>query len=243
MADPSIREPPLVLVPVAVLEGQTIPEPLVEFLAPSDVVVLGYHVIPEQTPAEQASLQFEDRAQDAVEDIARVFREGEHDVETRVAFTHDRDRTVERVASDVGATAVALPNPTGEIRDVLVPLRGFVDVDRLADLVATLLAATDGRVTVWGLAAGGSDFDTRRAVDDAVATLTERGLPADRITGETSVVESPVRAIVERSGEFDAVVMGEGGESLFAALFGDEAERVAEGSVAPVLVVRKRLGE
>ncbi|MFB6122552.1 MAG: universal stress protein [Haloferacaceae archaeon] len=240
MADLSIREPPLVLVPVAILEGQTIPEPLVEFLAPSDVVVLGYHVLPEQTPAEQASIQFEARAREAVEDIARVFHEAGRDVETRVAFTHDRDQTVERVAADVGATAVALPNPTGDVRDVLVPLRGFVDVDRLADLVATLLADTDGHVTVWGLAAGEGDFDAQRAVDDAVTTLRERGLPTEQVRAETSVVESPVRSIVERTGEFDAVVMGEGGDSLLAALFGEEAERVAEASVAPVLVVRKR---
>ena len=53
----SIREPPKVLVPVEVLEGRTVPESLVRFLAPSEVVVLGYHVVPEQTPAGQARLQ------------------------------------------------------------------------------------------------------------------------------------------------------------------------------------------
>jgi nucleotide-binding universal stress UspA family protein len=44
--------------------------------------------------------------------------------------------------------------------------------------------------------------------------------------------------IVTRSAEFDAIVMGEGGTTLFTQIFGDEAERVAEGAVAPVLVVR-----
>jgi nucleotide-binding universal stress UspA family protein len=240
MTELSIREPPLILVPVEVLEGQTVPEKLATFLAPSDVVVLGYHVLPDQTPAEQASLQFEDRAQEAVEDIAAVFHEAGRDVQTRVAFTHDRDQTVERVAAEVGATAIALPNPTGDIEEVLVPLRGFVDVNRLADLVSTLLADTDGRVTVWGLAANESDFDASNAVQDALETLRSRGLPDEQVAAETDVVESPVRKIVERSADFDAIVMGEGGDSLLAALFGEEATRVAEGAVAPVLVVQSR---
>ena len=94
--DLTIREPPKILVPIQVLEGQTLPETLVEFLAPASVVVLGYHVLPEQTPTEQASMQFEERAQTAVDDIAYAFHEAGREVETGVAFTHDRDQTVAR---------------------------------------------------------------------------------------------------------------------------------------------------
>ncbi len=235
-----IREPPRVLVPVEVLEGESISEPLAAFLAPANVVVLGYHVLPEQTPTEQASMQFEDRAQEAVEDLAATFRAAGRDVETRVAFTHDRNQTVERVAEEVGATAVLLPNPVGDIHDVVVPIRGTVDADRLADLVGTLLAGGEGTVTLWGIEQRGVDFDADDAVEYVRETLADRGLPADQITTEVTESESPIRSIVDRSGEFDVIVMGAGGESLFAALFGDETERVAEGAVAPVLVVRDR---
>jgi len=37
------------------------------------------------------------------------------------------------------------------------------------------------------------------------------------------------------------IVMGQGEGTLWSALFGDEAERVAAGAVAPVLIVRKRV--
>jgi nucleotide-binding universal stress UspA family protein len=232
----AIREPPKVLVPVRVLEGQSLPETLAEFLAPSDVVVLGYHVLPEQTPAEQASLQFEERARTAVADIADVFEEVGGTVETRVAFTHDRDQTVERVAAEVGATAVLLPNPTGEVEELLVALRGAIDTDRLADLVATLVAAGGERVTVWGLTTDA--FDAESAVADTRSRLVDRGLSDAQLVTETTVTETPVYDIVDRSAEFDAIVMGEGGTTLFTQLFGDDAERVAEGAVAPVLVVR-----
>lgn len=240
---PSIREPPLILVPVEVLEGQTVPESLVAFLAPSDVVVLGYHVLPEQTPAEQASMQFEERAQEAVDDIAHNFREAGRNVETRVAFTHDSDKTLDRVATEMGATAVLLPNPTGEVEKVLVPLRGAVDVDRLADLVATLLIDSDIGVTLWALTSSEDDLEASALLDRAQATLEDRGLSMEQVDVESDEVDSPIRAIVERSGEFDVIIMGEGRQTLLTTVLGDTSERIAEGAVAPVLVVRRRSEE
>ena len=236
----AIREPPVVLVPVRVLEGDTVPDVLVSFLAPARVVVLGYHVLPEQTPTEQASMQFEARAQAAVDDIAASFVDAGGDPETRVVFTHNREQTVERVAAEAGVTATLLPNPAGGVSEILVPLRGTIDDDRLADLVATLADETHERVTLWGLAAAGSGFDADAAVADAADRLRKRGVTPAQITAETATTDTPIRDIVERSADADVVVMGESDEAILDALFGDDAERVAEGAVAPVLVVRNR---
>ena len=133
----------MVLVPIEVLEGQTIPDTLVEFLAPADVIVLGYHVFPEQTPTEQASLQFEDRAREAVDDIAQTFVDAGGDPETRVVFTHDREQTIDRVAAAVGAPAILLPNPVGEISEVLVPILGALDGGEAAEELAEELVGRD----------------------------------------------------------------------------------------------------
>ena len=236
----AIREPPVVLVPVRVLEGDTVPDVLVSFLAPARVVVLGYHVLPEQTPTEQASMQFEARAQAAVDDIAASFVDAGGDPETRVVFTHNREQTIERVAAEAGVTATLLPNPAGGVSEILVPLRGTIDDDRLADLVATLADETHERVTLWGLAAAGSGFDADAAVADAADRLRKRGVTPAQITAETATTDTPIRDIVERSADADVVVMGESDEAILDALFGDDAERVAEGAVAPVLVVRNR---
>jgi nucleotide-binding universal stress UspA family protein len=236
----SIREPPRVLVPVEVLAGQTVPRSLVEFLAPAEVVVLGYHVLPEQTPTEQASMQFEDRAQAAVDDVARAFVEAGREVEKRVVFTHDREKSLDRIAAEVEATAVLLPNPVGEITDVLVPLRGAVEVDRLADLVATLMSGRDIEVTLWALTRDSDMGAANRLLDDAAARLSDRGVHPEHLRTEATETEAPTRAIVDRSDEFDAIVMGEGERSLLTTVLGDTTERIAEGSVAPVLVVRGR---
>jgi nucleotide-binding universal stress UspA family protein len=236
--DLEIREPPRILVPVAVLKGQQVAEPLVEFLAAADVVLLGYHVIPEQTPAEQASMQYEERAKDAVEGIAHVFEAAGREVETRVVFTHDRDQTIDRVASEVSATAVLLPNPAGEIQNVLVPMRGAVDVDRMADLVATLLAGRTGSVTLLGLSQEDGGFAADQAVEHVRQTLLDRGFDPEHVLTDTTVSDMAVRTIAERAADYDVIVMGEGGPSLLTTLFGDTAERVAEESLGPVLVVR-----
>jgi nucleotide-binding universal stress UspA family protein len=233
--DLAIREPPRVLVPVEVLEGQTIPQTLVEFLAPARLILLGYHVIPEQTPTEQASMQFEERARAAVDDIAAAFGDAHTEVDTRVAFTHDEDQTIDRVADEVDATAVLLPNPTGEIDDVLVPLRGVVDVDRLVDLVATLVDGSDAQVTLWDLTPG----EETGLLEQSERLLGDRGLTGGRVRTEASEVEFPTRAIVDRTEEFDIVVMGEGERTLLTTVLGDTSERIAEGAVAPVLVVRR----
>jgi nucleotide-binding universal stress UspA family protein len=185
-------------------------------------------------------MQFEERARAAVDDIAAAFVDAGGDPETRVVFTHDREQTLERVAAEVGATATLLPNPTAAVEEVLVPIRGAIDDDRLADLVATLANEAHQRVTLWGLAAEGSTFDADAAVADAADRLRERGVSAGRIATETTTTDAPIRDIVERSADADVVVMGEGDESLLDLLFGDDAERVAEGAVAPVVVVRGR---
>jgi nucleotide-binding universal stress UspA family protein len=57
---------------------------------------------------------------------------------------------------------------------------------------------------------------------------------------EVSTEEAPIRAIVERSAAFDAIVMGAGEPSLVAVLLGEDEQRVAEAAVSPVLVVRKK---
>ena len=87
-----------VLVPVAVLEGESVSPGLISLLGTVDVTVLGYHVLPEQTPPDQARLQFEERATSALEDISQEFRAAGGATDHRLVFTRDREQTMQRVA-------------------------------------------------------------------------------------------------------------------------------------------------
>ena len=248
-----------VLVPVAVLEGGSVSPGLISLLGAVDVTVLGYHVLPEQTPPDQARLQFEERATSALEDISQEFRAAGGGADHRLVFTHDREQTIERVTDEVDADAFAVPGTTGDVDRILVSLSGDVDADRILSFVEALVGDRDIGVTLF-LAAGagtvgdgaadaaasggpapgdggdaGDGADARLAA--AADRLREAGLDVDTATAAQS---SPFDALIDAVPGHDAVVMGERAPSFRSFVFGDESERVAAASVGPVLVVRDR---
>lgn len=229
-----------VLVPVEVLEGETVPDAVVELLSPLPVVVLGYHVLPEQTAPGQARLQFEEQAQAKLDDLAAAFRERGSDAGTRLVFTHDEEQTLDRVADETGSDAILIPNPAPRAERVLVPLSGEVDADRITAFVAAMVGDRGIEVTLShvagtdeGIAAG------RSIVEDARERLLDRGVPSDAVDQNVTVSETPVQAIAEAAADHDAVVMGESEPSLRTFIFGDVSEQVAAHSLGPVVVVRR----
>ncbi len=249
-----------VLVPVAVLEGESVSPGLISLLGAVDVTVLGYHVLPEQTPPDQARLQFEERATAALESINDDFRGAGGAADHRLVFTHDREQTIERVTDEVDADAFAVPGATGEVERVLVSLSGDVDVDRVLSFVEALVGGRAIGVTLF-LAAedqapadaadagasegtGPAEGDASDAADVAAARLEaaadrlrEAGIDADTALAAAG---SPFDALIDAVPGHDAVVMGERAPSFRSFVFGDESERVAAASVGPVLVVRDR---
>ncbi|WP_336133363.1 universal stress protein [Natronomonas amylolytica] len=221
-----------VLVPVEILEGGSVSYGLMNLLGTMDVTVLGYHVLPEQTPTDQAREQFEERAVSGLEDLAEEFREAGGDAESRLVFTHDREQTVDRVANDVDARAYAITGATGDVGRLLVPIAGDVAVNRILDFVIELVGDRDITVTLF-LASEADGADA--LLEEAAGTLED----AD-ITTETELVVSarPFDALIDAVPGHDAIVIGEEAPSLSTFLRGDEAERIASASVGPVLVVR-----
>lgn len=229
-----------VLVPVEVLEGETVPESVIDLLSTLPVVVLGYHELPEQTPPGQARLQFEDQAQSKLDDLAAAFREAGGDAETRLVFTHDEEQTLDRVADETNCDAILIPNPAPEVRRLLVPVGGDVDLDRTAGFVATMIGDRDVEVTLFNVA---EDDETaalgRTLLKDATALLEERGIDPEAISSTVTVSGAPGEAIAAAATDHDAVVMGETEPSLRSFLFGELSEQVAAQSLGPVIVVRQ----
>jgi nucleotide-binding universal stress UspA family protein len=229
-----------VLVPVQVLEGQTVSESIAELLSTVPVVVLGYHVLPEQTPPGQARMQFEQQAQTKLDDLAAEFREAGGAADTRLVFTHDQEQTFDRIAAETDCQTVLIPNPAPDVRRLLVPLRGEVDVDRVASFVTALIGDRQIDVTCYHVAASETETNAGQALVDRAATvLRDEGIPDDAIATEVVVSDTPVRAIATAAAEYDAIVMGESEPSLRTFLFGEAAEQVATQSLGPVLVVRR----
>jgi nucleotide-binding universal stress UspA family protein len=221
-----------VVVPVAVLKGETVPLGLINLLGTMDVTVLGYHVLPEQTPPDQARLQYEDRANEALTDITEEFREAGGEADYRLVFTQDKNQTVRRVADENDARAFVITGATGDVDRLLVSLSGAVATDRILSFVIDLVGDRAIDVTLFRV---GGDVDGT-SLEAAQARLAEAGIEARTVVAEDT---SPLEALLEAVPDHDAIVMGEQAPSLGSFLFGEVTERVAAESVGPVLVVRR----
>ncbi|ELY80963.1 universal stress protein [Natrinema gari] len=223
-----------VLVPLAILEGESVSTGLPTLLATMDVTVLGYHVLPEQTPPDQARLQYEDRATAALTDLAEAFEAAGGSADHRLVFTHDRERTVDRVADEVAADAYAVTGATGSVDRLLVALTGNIAGDRITAFVAELVGDREIGVTLF--LATDDEPGGRESIAAAADSLAERGIDVETTL---AVDEPPLEALVEAAPSHDAIVMGERSPSLRSFLLGEEADRVAAEAVGPVIVVRE----
>ncbi len=220
-----------VLVPVEVLEGKSVSPGLMNLLGTVDVTVLGYHVLPEQTPPDQARLQFEDRATDALADLSEEFETAGGRADHRLVFTHDREQTIDRIANEIDARAFAISGMTGDVDRLLVSISGDVATERILAFVEALVGGREIGVT---LLLAGTKPDERR-LEDAADRLRNAGID---VRTELVAGKSPFRGLMDTVPDHDAVVMGENAPSIRSLVFGDDPERVASASVGPVLVVR-----
>ncbi|MUV48239.1 MULTISPECIES: universal stress protein [Haloarcula] len=231
---------PSILVPLRVLEGESVPEGVPELLAHAHVVLLGYHVIPEQTAPGQARMQFEDRALERLDDYEAMFEGAGATVERRLVFTHDGQKTIDRMIAEHDCMAVLVPNATGPVEDVLVPVRGAIGVDRLARVVASVFGEMDADVTLYHVAdEDTTDDDIQTLLGGMADRLAEFGMDPLRVETRIDRDQDPLDAIADIADSFDTVVMGETDPSLATFVFGMPADQIAERFLGPVFVVQR----
>ncbi|MXV63045.1 universal stress protein [Natronorubrum sp. JWXQ-INN-674] len=228
-----------VLVPVDVLEGESVPQAVVDAFASIPVVLLGYREIPDQTAPEQAREQYGDRVRAELDELRSVFEDAGCDVTSRVVFTHDRLTTFERVTVAESCDAVLVLNPAPVLETMLVALRSDVNVDYIARLVRTVLDGTDIDVTLFHAASSESRREAgSKLLETARSELVDEGIDADRIGTSVVVDDSATGAILEAAEDHDLLVVGESRPSIRRYVFRDRAERLAKRTVDPVLVIR-----
>lgn len=220
-----------VLVPVEILEGKTVSPGLMALLGTVDVTVLGYHVLPEQTPPDQARLQYEERATDALEDLCEEFETAGGAADHRLVFTHDREQTITRIANEIDARAFAISGMTGNVDQLLVSLSGDIAIDRILEFLEEVIG--DRKIDVTLLLAG-KDAEEQQ-LEDAAARLEDAGID---VRTEFDPDTPPFEALMEAVPGHDAVIMGENAPSIRSLVFGEDPDRVAAASVGPVVVVR-----
>ena len=234
-----MQDRPSILIPVRVLEGDSIPEGVPDLLANAHVVLLGYYVVPDQTATEQARGQFEDQATRRLGDLAAILEHAGATVESQLVFTHDGQTTIDRVTAEHDCLAVLIPNATRPIEDVLVAVRGIVGVDRFVRLVSGLFASMDIRVTLYHVADEDEpDADVETLLDGIADRLSQDGVSDDLIDTEITRGDDTRERIVEAADDYDAIVMGESDPSVTTFLFGMSADQVASQFLGPVFVIQ-----
>ncbi|OAQ52366.1 hypothetical protein HTG_12140 [Natrinema mahii] len=228
-----------VLLPVDVLEGESVPRTLVDAFASIPVVLLGYRELPDQTGTEQARDQYGDRMRAELAERRTVFEDAGCDVTSRLAFTHSRLKTFERVAVEESCDAVLVCNPAPVLETVLVAVRSDVNVEHIARLLCTVLADTTLSVTLFHVAADEAERDAgAELLEAARSELVTEGFDDERIDSTVVVDDSPTAAILDAAADYDLLVLGESRPSIRRFVFRDRVERLARGTVDPVLVIR-----
>lgn len=231
---------PTILLPVQVLEGESIAEGIPDLLANAHVILLGYHVVPGQTATDQARMQYEDRATKQLDSFASMLEAEGATVETRLAFTHDGQTTIDRTIYEHDCLAVLVPHATAPPENVLVAVRGTVGVDRIVRLVAGLFGDGEVGLTLFhALDEDESEADAATLLDGVADRLADAGVPGEAIDVQTVADVDPLDALVDRAEEYDAVVVGETDPSVVTFLFGMRTRQVADRFLGPVLVVQR----
>jgi nucleotide-binding universal stress UspA family protein len=230
---------PTILIPISVLERESIPEGVPELLANAHVVLLGYHVVPDQTATDQARDQFEDQATRRLEDFEAILEHAGATVESRLVFTHDGQQTIDRMATEHDCLAVLIPNATRPIENVLVAIRGIGGIDRFARLVSGLFATIDINVTLYHVAEENeTDEDVETLLDGVATRLSEEGVAPESIDTRIDRGNSSQGKIVETADDYDAIVMGESDPSVTTFLFGMSADQIAKQFLGPIFVIQ-----
>ena len=226
-----------VLVPVAVLQGEALSESLVDLLSGVEVTLLGYHEIPDQTATEQAHDQFNEQLQRKLDEYVELFESHGGTVTPRTVFTHDGPETFKRIAIEADIGAILVTNPAPAVDRILVPIRGRANLDPILAMTAALGA--DPEIVLFHAAPSEDQrADGEKLLSTAADQLAAAGVDPDRIGRQLTVSETPIRAISDAAADTGLVIIGEKEPSVVDIIFGDAADRIADGSASPVLVVR-----
>jgi nucleotide-binding universal stress UspA family protein len=225
--------------PIRVLEGESVPEGVPELLRNAHVVLLGYHVVPDQTATDQARSQFEEQATRRLDDFTAILEDAGATVDSQLVFTHDGQTTIDRLTAEHDCLAVLIPNATRPLEDLLVAVRGIVGIDRFVRLISGLLTALDVNVTLYHVPEDHeTDEDAETLLDGIAARLSEEGVSPELIDIQISREGDPREMIIDAADNYDAIVMGESDPSVATFLFGMTADQVATQFLGPVFVVQ-----
>ena len=227
-----------VLVPLELPDPREIPSKMIELLGSTDVVLLGWYQVPDQTSPEQAREEAEDTGKDVLDTVARKFEDAGAEVEVRHVFTPDLMETIQRIGAEERCDAALISASIDTLDRLLVVLREAVAPDTVGDLLEDLLDDAGERVTLLQISE--DEADEGRAWSERVLdALDARGIDTDRVETRVETSDDPGDRVLRicQEEDFDVLVVPERGE-MDDRLFGSFAEELGRAAELPVVVIR-----
>lgn len=240
MTEPRSRQTTL-LIDVELSDPDPIPTWLLDQLGVLRVILVGWFALPEQTDPTLARDQLSDEAQESLDQLAAEIREAGGEVQTHLVFTPNELDTIERISHEEDCDALLLARPLDVLEDLLVPLRGLQNADRLARFVTDLVRNSSAEVTLLHVLEGeeGPGGAQRDVLEPMAEKVLSYGLPEGRLHRQVISAENQAEAIIETAQEYDAVVIGETSPSIREIIFGSIPEQIAQEASVPVMLVRR----
>lgn len=214
---------------------------ILESLAPTQVVILGYWPVPDQSAPQQLRDQFEDEARESLNAIREALENLGFRITSELSFTKDRSHLIDRVANRHGCKSVLYPGTVRStpMESVLVLLKSDSDVDRIVDTLGTLFADSDVDMLLYHAVERGDDVDAMGDMLQGVADrLAERGIHPDRIRLKQSDQGARIDTIVSEVSEHDMVVLSESEPTVRERIFGPVQSAITDRTDRPSLTIR-----
>jgi nucleotide-binding universal stress UspA family protein len=158
------------------------------------------------------------------------------DCQTKRVFGKARDKTIDRVAVEEECDVILTSGDADEITQILVPLRGERNFDRILSFTEELLTGTGAAVTLFHRGEESDRIPGEEILSDATDRLIQAGVDADRISQRLSEDDDTTQSIVDLGEEFDVLVLGETEPSLRDQIFGNVPAQVTADTDDPAFV-------
>jgi nucleotide-binding universal stress UspA family protein len=214
---------------------------IVESLAPTQVILLGYWPVPDQSSPQQLRDQFENEARESLEGVRKSLENRGFEVTSELSFTKDRDHLIDRVANKHSCKSVLSPGVVGSDPpdSVLVLLKSDSDLDRIVSTLGTLFGHSDVDILLFHALERQDDVEATEYMLNGVADRLEaQGIRPDRIRWEQSERGSRVETIVSEAANHDLIVLSESEPTVRERIFGPVQSAVSDRTERPSLTIR-----
>ena len=233
-----------ILIPIDVSKPVSTDGTIVETLSDTNIVLLGYWPIPDQTGSDQAREQFGTDAEERLQTVANQLTDRGIDVQTRLVFTQNRNQMIDEAVNLYDCQSVLVPRSDTASEPVergIVLVKPNADLDRIAVTVGELFAESDVDLLLFHVV----ERENKRLHDATeymlrglAARLSELGINQDKIEWEQSTDKPHHDVILERVSDFDFVVLSETNPTIRERVFGNLQSKLADKTDKSLLTIR-----